>query len=334
MSNQVLLAHGDGGILTHKLIKDIFVSAFDNSELSRLNDSAILASPSNKIAMSTDSFVVKPIIFPGGDIGKLAVCGTVNDLAVSGAIPKYLTAGFLLEEGMDLDELIVIVKSMAETARHCGVTIVTGDTKVVEKGSLDKIFINTSGVGYIPEGRDLGYHRIKPGDAVIINGGIGEHGTAILSKRSGISFDTVIESDCTPLNGLINSILEDFSEVRFMRDPTRGGLATTIKEIALSTGLDIYMDDQLIPINEAVRGATDMLGLDPLYLANEGKVIIIVSQKEAQQVLDKMKQHPDGKNSKIIGEVKEGQGNVYLKTILGGTKFVDMLEGAQLPRLC
>ncbi len=232
---KVLLAHGDGGKLMHQMIEDLFVQEFSNPELDDLNDAAHVTVEKGKIAISTDSFVVKPVFFPGGDIGKLAVCGTVNDLAVSGAVPQYLTSGFLLEEGFDYSELRAIVKSMAATARKCGVNIITGDTKVVERGGLDKIFINTAGVGYVPENRRLGYSRIKPGDVVMINGGIGEHGTAILSKRAGIEFETVITSDCCPLNGLIGMLMDRFADsIRFMRDPSRGGLATTIKEIALS----------------------------------------------------------------------------------------------------
>lgn len=329
----ILLAHGDGGILTHRLIQEVFQKYFTAPELTALNDAAVITG-SRRLALTTDSFVVNPLFFPGGDIGKLAVAGTVNDLAVSGAHAKYLAAAFILEEGLELRVLNDVAASMAATARKAGVSIVTGDTKVVERGKGDGIYINTTGVGFVENG-GLGYESIEPGDQVILNGGIAEHGVAVMAQRAGISFAEPVLSDCAPLNGLIDPLLERFgADVKFMRDPTRGGLATTVKEVALSCSCDIYLQERAIPIKSEVRGACELLGLDPLYLANEGKVMIVAAPRRAQEIVDFLHTLEEGKHAQIIGEVREGRGRVLLETPLGGTRMVDMLAGAQLPRIC
>ncbi|CAA7600176.1 AIR synthase related protein, C-terminal domain [Acididesulfobacillus acetoxydans] len=281
----LLLAHGDGGILTHELIKGVFQKYLTAPELLALTDAALLPG-AGTIALTTDSFVVNPLFFPGGDIGKLAVAGTVNDLAVSGSKPKYLTAGFILEEGLDLALLERAVASMAATAESCGISLVAGDTKVVERGKGDGIYINTTGIGFKDENASLGYERIEPGDKILLNGGIGEHGVAVLAERAGFTFDQTILSDCAPLNTLITPLLETFGPaVKFMRDPTRGGLATTAKEIALASGRDLWLEETAIPVRAEVRGATEFLGLDPLYLANEGKCILITAASMADEIV-------------------------------------------------
>ncbi len=335
MSDRILLAHGDGGILSHRLITEVFHKYLVNNHLTELKDAALLDLGTGTTALTTDSFVVKPIFFPGGNIGKLAIAGTVNDLAVSGAVPKYLTAAFIIEEGMLISELKQIVKTMAETAKDAGVMIVAGDTKVVERGSADSIYINTTGIGQVPEGRTLSYTQVEAGDAVIINGNIGDHGIAIMSKRAGLEFNTPVESDCAALNGLIENLIQEYGDaIKFMRDPTRGGVATTLKEIALSTDKDIVLKEEDLPISEAVEGLADMLGLDPMYLANEGKVLIVAKKDSADQVIKTLRNMSLGANARIIGEIQNGQGNVYLKTAFGGTKILDMLAGAPLPRIC
>lgn len=330
----ILLAHGDGGALTHELINTLFLRYFGGNILKNLSDAAAFSVSEGKLAVTTDSFVVDPLFFPGGDVGKLAVCGTVNDLAVSGAQPGYLTASFILEEGLPLIDLERIVRSMAAACNMAGVEIIAGDTKVVEKGHLDKIFINTAGVGFIPQGVDLGYHRLKPGDKVLINGSLGQHGIAVLSKRYGFDFAEQVMSDCAPLNGIINLLLKEVRGIKMMRDLTRGGLATAAKEIALACGLDIWLDESCMPIDARVKGVAEMLGLDPLYLANEGKFISIVSLQEAGKAVAVMQEHALGREASIIGEVKAGEGNVYLSTSLGGAKFLDLLAGSPLPRIC
>lgn len=331
---RLLLAHGDGGALTHQLIQKLFQRYFTAPELTALTDAALLPGAA-ELALTTDSFVVNPLVFPGGDIGKLAVAGTVNDLAVSGALPRYLAAAFILEEGLELSLLERIVASMAVAAESCGIMIVTGDTKVVERGKGDGIYINTTGLGFRDDRADLGYHRIQAGDKIILNGGIAEHGVAVLSERAGFSFSKSIQSDCAPLNSLITSLIAEFgSGLKFMRDPTRGGLATTAKEIALSAKLDLWLEEAAIPLRDDVRAATEFLGLDPLYLANEGKVIIIAAAAQAQNMLRFLRQFPDGEKAAIIGEVRPGRGQVLLETPLGGTRLVDMLAGAPLPRIC
>lgn len=330
----VLLAHGDGGRLTHELVTGLFLKYFGNEVLAGLTDAASLEVDGGRIAVTTDSFVVNPPFFPGGDIGKLAVCGTVNDLAVSGAEPRYLTASFLIEEGFPLADLERVVASMAGACREAGVQIVAGDTKVVGRGQLDRIFINTTGVGYLPPDRDLGYHRIEPGDLVLVNGNLGDHGMAILARREGFGFEDQVVSDCAALNGIIGELLKNLPGIKLMRDLTRGGLATNAREIAAAAGVDMWLEERAIPVGGATRGAAEMLGLDPLYLANEGKFITVIAPDEAEEAVALMRAHPLGRDACVIGEVRAGKGNVYLKTALGGTKFLDMLAGAPLPRIC
>ncbi len=330
----VLLSHGDGGLLTHQLLEKYFLPGFSNELLDELGDSSVFSMREGRLAVSTDSFVVDPIFFPGGDIGKLAVCGTVNDIAVSGARPLYLTASFILEEGLPLGDLARIVASISDTAVKAGVKIIAGDTKVVGRGQADKIFISTTGIGLLPPRVNLGYRRLKPGDKVLVNGSLGNHGLTILLQRETLGLDCKVESDCAPLNLIIEKLLKRFDSVKIMRDLTRGGLATNAKEIAQAAGVDIWLDEQSLPVDNSVRGVTELLGLDPLYLANEGKFLIAVAADEAADVLEFMKKDSLGKNARIIGEVKAGGGNVYLKTSLGGIRKINMLAGAPLPRIC
>lgn len=331
---RILLSHGDGGILTNQLVNEIFKAAFQDESLEEEGDSAILPSLSGHLAISTDTFVIHPLEFPGGDIGKLAVAGTINDLAVSGAIPQYLTVGFILEEGLEMDTLRRVVSSMVETARFAGVRIVAGDTKVVEKGKGDGMYINTSGVGFIPQSGRLGFQQIQSGDRILINGGIAEHAAAILSERAGIQFSSPLLSDCCPLNHMIEAVLKRFSTVKFMRDPTRGGIATTLKEIALKAKVDMEIHEECLPIRAEVKGALELLGLEPYYLANEGKVIIIVSEEEADSLLQFLRQFLEQSLAAEIGRITNGTGNVWLKTPFGGTRNLGMLSGAPLPRIC
>lgn len=335
MSSVVLLAHGDGGALTHELVTRLFLRYFPNQTLKSLTDAAVFPLLSaGRLAVSTDSFVVNPPFFPGGDIGKLAVYGTVNDLAVSGAKPLYLTASFLLEEGLPVADLELFVASMSKACAKAGVEIIAGDTKVVGRGSLDRIFINTTGIGIVPEGVDLGYSHIEPGDCILVNGYIGDHGMAVIAARENLAFAGQIESDCAPLNGIIGDLLNEVSGVKLMRDLTRGGLATAAKEIAMAAARDIYIEEADVPVRPEVKGAAELLGLDPLYLANEGKFMAVVSAAQAGKALAVLKTHPLGETARIIGEVSKGRGNVYLRTPFGGTKFLDMLAGDLLPRIC
>jgi len=314
----------------HDLIKGLFLKNLANPFLNKLGDAALV---DKNLAYTTDSFVINPIFFPGGDIGKLAVCGTVNDLSVSGARPKYLSCGMIVEEGFDYKDLEKITLSIKDTCKSSGVSVVAGDFKVVEKGAADKIFINTSGIGEIFKEARLGAGYIKPGDKIIINGTVGDHALAVLVAREELKFKSKILSDCVPLNGLISSVI--CRDVRFMRDPTRGGLATTLNEIAEGCGYNISIDESRIPVKESVKVLCEALGLDPLYMANEGKVLAVVSRNSASKILSRMRKHPLGKNSKIIGEVeKEKRKRVYLKTMVGGTRILDMLQGEQLPRIC
>lgn len=333
-SDIILLAHGDGGRLTHDLVTGLFLKYLGNSLLEGLTDAAAFKVGEGRMALTTDSFVIDPPFFPGGDIGKLAVCGTVNDLAVSGARPLYLTAGFLIEEGLPLADLERVVASMAQTCREAGVQVVAGDTKVVGRGGLDRIFINTAGFGLIPNGVDLGYHRIAPGDLVLVNGNMGDHGMAVLTAREGFGFEQAILSDCAPLQGITGMLAEKLPGVKLMRDLTRGGLATSTKEIASSAGCDIWLEEASIPVDPVVKGASEMLGVDPYYMANEGKFLAIVAPEQAEEALRLMREHRYGRNARIIGEVRPGKGDCYLKTALGGTKYLDMLAGAPLPRIC
>lgn len=331
--DRILLGHGSGGKLMHELIRKHIAPEFG---LPSLLDSVVVSlNHSGKVAITTDSYVVSPIFFPGGDIGELAVNGTVNDLAVVGAKPLYLTVGFILEEGFPTSDFERILKSISQSAKKAQVRIVAGDTKVVDKGKGDGIFINTSGIGVVPEGVELSPTKIKEGDKVIVSGSIGNHGIAVLSERNGFTFDPPVLSDTRPLNGLIEEILKDYAPyIRVMRDPTRGGVATTLKEIALESGKNIVIYEESIPVYETVKGACELLGIDPLYVANEGIFIAIVEKALAEQVLQLIKKHPFGSEAALIGEVKGEGGKVFLKTLIGGTRIVDMLPGEQLPRIC
>lgn len=336
----VTLAHGGGGKAMRDLIDDVFVTAFDNPHLSELEDQARfdlsdLAQHGDRLAFTTDSYVVDPIFFPGGDIGKLAIYGTVNDLAVGGAVPLYLTCSAIIEEGLPLDTLRKVSASMAAAAADAGVKIVTGDTKVVQRGSCDKLFLNTAGVGVIRTGLDLGADKAQAGDAVIVNGLLGDHGAAILNARGDMALSTPIESDCAALDGLIDVIIGASPGLRFIRDATRGGLATVLNEIAEASGVGIEITEAGTPIRDEVKGFCEILGLDPLYLANEGKIVCVVPASEADGVLDAMRAHPNGEQSAVVGHITENRpGRVIMQTTFGGNRIVDMLVGEQLPRIC
>jgi hydrogenase expression/formation protein HypE len=335
----VTLAHGGGGKAMKDLIDDVFVGAFANGAMDPLEDQArldliALGRRGDRLAFTTDSFVVDPLFFPGGDIGKLAVCGTINDLAVGGAIPVYLSCAAILEEGLPLDVLRRVARSMADTAREAGVAIVTGDTKVVQRGACDKVFLTTTGIGVIPTGIHLSVANARPGDVVLVNGVLGDHGAAILGARGDLLLDSSIESDCAALHGLIGDLLAAAPGTRTLRDATRGGIATVLNEIAEASTVDIEIDDERTPLHREVRGFCEMLGLDPLYLANEGKLVAIVPPLQAHAALDALRAHPLGRDAVAIGEVQTGQGRVTMRTFTGGTRIVDMLVGEQLPRIC
>ena len=331
----ILLAHGSGGKLTHQLIEKMFVPQFQNELLEPLHDGAVFTAGNKRFAFSTDSFVVSPIFFPGGDIGELAINGTVNDIAMCGAKPLYLSSAFIIEEGLPIADLWRVVLSMQEAAKRAGILLVTGDTKVVDRGKGDKIFINTSGIGIIEDGVDISPKRIKVGDKIIINGEIAVHGIAIMSVREGLEFETQIKSDTAPLNGLVEEMLKASKNIHVMRDPTRGGVATTLNEIAEQSKLGILVNEESIPVPDDVKGACEILGLDPLYIANEGKLLAFVSPEDTGEVLDTMRKHPLGKDSVVIGEVvDQHRGAVVMKSKIGGTRVVDMLTGEQLPRIC
>ena len=332
---QVLLAHGGGGRLSQQLIQKMIVPQFQNELLEPLHDGAVFTQNGVRFAFSTDSYVVNPIFFPGGDIGELAVNGTVNDLAMCGAKPLYLSAAFIIEEGFSMDDLWRLVVSMQAAAKKSGVLLVTGDTKVVDRGTGDKIFINTSGLGVISDDVHIGSRNALVGDKVIISGSIAVHGIAIMSVREGLEFESPIESDTAPLNGLVEAMLQVSKNIHVLRDPTRGGVASSLNEIAESSKVGIRIDEEALPLTEPVRGACEILGLDPLYVANEGKLIAFVQSSDAPKVLDVMKQHPLGKDSAILGEVvSEHVGTVVMRTSIGGSRVVDMLTGEQLPRIC
>jgi hydrogenase expression/formation protein HypE len=332
--DRILLAHGSGGKLAHDLIEKSFVQALDNPLLAPLDDSAVFET-SGRLAFTTDSFVITPIFFPGGDIGRLSVCGTVNDLSTSGAKPLYLSLAFIIEEGLLLTDLQKIVDSIKMTANEAGVRIITGDTKVVERGGADKLFINTAGIGKIPEGVFISGSNARPGDKVILSGTIGDHGIAVLSQRQGLSFGTRLESDCAPLGHLVEDILAVSNNIHSLRDPTRGGLATTLNELAKQSKVGMRIEESKIPIRDEVTGACEMLGLDPLYIANEGKMVAIVASEDADKILTAMKKNRYGKEAVIIGEViREHPGRVVMKTLLGSSRIVDMLVGEPLPRIC
>jgi hydrogenase expression/formation protein HypE len=333
---RISLAHGEGGELTHQLIQEIFIQSFGHSEQTQF-DSAILTIPSQTIAVTTDSFVVKPIFFPGGNIGKLAVTGTVNDLAVSGAIPHVITAGFIIEEGFPIKSLKEIVNSMAGEAERAGVNIVAGDTKVVEKGSVDGVFINTTGIGVIQGQHVLKPETIQEGDSVIVSGTIGDHGVAILSARQELGLLTDVKSDCASLNHLIHELLGEIKGIRIMRDPTRGGLATTLVELCEDFHFTMEIDEASIPARRDVQGACDILGYDPLYLANEGKVVIIVDAHDQQKALDILRNHELGKDARVIGQITScyvKSGKLFLKTAVNTTRRLNRLSGQLLPRIC
>ncbi|MCF8010189.1 MAG: hydrogenase expression/formation protein HypE [Clostridiales bacterium] len=332
-NSTILLAHGDGGLLTRQLIDNLFLKYFNNPLLQQMSDAAVFTPGKGKLAMTTDSFVVNPIFFPGGDIGKLAVCGTVNDLAVSGARPQYLTASFIIEEGFSLEDLERITSSMANTCIEAGTTIVAGDTKVVPRGHADKIFINTTGIGTVPPGLSPG-RAPQPGDKVIINGSLGKHGLTVLSAQEDLGLEGPLESDCAPLNNIISKIWDNCPKVKIMRDLTRGGLATAAREIAEGSEIDIRVKENSLPADPAVEGAAQILGLDPLYLANEGRFLVITAPGDAEKVLELLQESPYGPDPVIIGDVREGSGSVYLETALGGTKTLNLLAGNPLPRIC
>lgn len=333
--DSILLGHGSGGKLSAGLTRDVFLPALYNPVLARLDDQAIVDIDGQRLAFTTDSFVVKPLFFPGGDIGSLAVYGTANDLAMGGATPLFLSAAFIIEEGFSIAQLRRIVDSMRIAASAAGVQVVTGDTKVVEKGKGDGLFITTTGVGRVPAGVDLSADHARPGDAVVLSGSIGEHGIAILAQREGLEFETRIESDSASLHTLVAEMLGVSREIRCMRDPTRGGLSSALNEIAQQSQVGIELEEASIPVREEVRGACELLGLDPLYVANEGKLIAIVAANAAEELVRVMRRHPLGCASQLIGTVKkENAGLVTMRTPLGTTRIVDMLSGDQLPRIC
>jgi hydrogenase expression/formation protein HypE len=340
--DRILLGHGSGGQLTADLIRRLFVPAFDNDVLAALEDQAVVGLAGNgngvagpRIAFTTDSFVVRPIFFPGGDIGRLAVHGTVNDLAVGGARPLFLSAAFILEEGLALADLKRIAASMREACDEAGVALVTGDTKVVDRGKGDQVFITTSGIGLVPEGHSLSIRAARPGDRILVSGTIGDHGIAIMSVREGIEFETVLESDSASLADLCRVMLEVCPSIRCMRDPTRGGLSSALNELAAASQVGVKLHEAAIPLRPEVRGACEMLGLDPLYVANEGKLIAVAPPADADRLLEVMRGHPLGRNAALIGEVVEDHpGMVVLHSLVGGERVVTMLAGEQLPRIC
>lgn len=331
----ILLGHGSGGRLSAELIRDIFLPTFQNSVLAQLEDQATVNVNGSRLAFTTDSFVVKPLFFPGGDIGSLAVHGTVNDLAMGGAQPLFLSAAFILEEGLSIDVLRRVAASLQRAAVFAGAQVVTGDTKVVEKGSADGLFITTTGIGLIPDGVNLSANQARPGDKVILSGSIGEHGIAILAQREGLEFEGAIASDSAALHTLVAAMLQATPTIRCMRDPTRGGLSSTVNEIAARSQVGIELEERRIPVREEVRGACEMLGLDPLYVANEGKLVAIVPAEQADRLVAAMRRHPLGAGAEIVGTVTSNHpALVTLRTALGTTRVVDMLSGDQLPRIC
>ncbi|MBW7882324.1 MAG: hydrogenase expression/formation protein HypE [Caldilineaceae bacterium] len=331
----IVLGHGGGGKLSGELIEHLFMPAFRNALLADLGDAAIVPVNDTRLAFTTDSYVVRPLFFPGGCIGELAVNGTVNDLAMRGAQPLALSAGFILEEGLPLERLAAIVDAMGAAARAVGVPLATGDTKVVDKGHGDGVFINTSGIGLIPAGVEIGPNHARPGDVVLISGEVGLHGIAILSVREGLEFGTVVESDSAPLHELVATMLAVTRQIHVLRDPTRGGLASSLNEIARAAGVGIAYDEQKLPVPAAVHAACEMLGMDPVYVANEGKLVAVVPPEVAEEILAAMRQHPLGRNAAIIGQVvAEHPGVVVARTGIGGRRVVDMQVGEQLPRIC
>ncbi|MHB1136497.1 MAG: hydrogenase expression/formation protein HypE [Coriobacteriia bacterium] len=334
-SDRILLAHGSGGTMMKELIEEIFVAEFGDEVLLRMDDAAALDFPGPRLAFSTDTYVVHPLFFPGGDIGKLAVCGTVNDVATSGARPLYLSVGFVLEEGMLVEDLKRILISMRDAAAEAGVRIVTGDTKVVERGHGDGCYINTAGVGVLPDGVDLSGSHCRPGDVVLLSGTLGDHGIAVISTREGLEFSTDILTDAAPLNHLVRAVLDAAPDVRCFRDPTRGGLASTLNELASASHVSITVEETSVPVNDQVRGASEMLGYDVFQVANEGKMVAVVPADQADAALAAMQGAPYGAEAAIIGIVAESPaGKVYVRTAFGATRIMDMLVGEQLPRIC
>jgi hydrogenase expression/formation protein HypE len=333
--DKIVLGHGSGGILSADLLRGIILPAYSNAVLEKLEDQATLEINGTRLAFTTDSFVVKPLFFPGGDIGSLAVHGTVNDLAMGGAQPKFLSVSFILEEGFPTADLRRIAESIGRAARECDVAVVTGDTKVVENGSGDGVFINTAGIGIVPDGVHLSCANARPGDAVILSGAIGDHGIAILSKREGLELESTVESDSAPLHRLVARMLDVTRDIRSLRDPTRGGVASTLNEFAAQSRVSIVIDEERLVIHEGVRGACELLGLDPLYVANEGKLVAIVPAEYAEALVTVMRQDPLGRDAAVVGTVAEKDpGLVLLKTAFGTTRLVGMLAGDQLPRIC
>jgi hydrogenase expression/formation protein HypE len=337
---RVTLAHGGGGKAMRDLIDDVIVSSFGNELLAPLEDQARIELPAlgvlgDRLAFTTDSYVVDPLFFPGGDIGSLAINGTVNDLAVSGARPLYLSCGFILEEGLDIEILRRVVNSMQAAASAAGVVIVTGDTKVVHRGAADRMFINTAGIGMIPHGLDIQARRAVPGDAVLLSGTIGDHGATVLKARGDLAFEAALQSDCQPLTGLITALLQACPDVHCLRDATRGGVATVLNEFAQAAQVGFLVQETAIPVREEVRGVCELLGLDPLYMANEGKLVAVVPAHGERAALAAMRAHPAGRDAALVGHVREGPaGSVVLSTVFGGERIVDMLVGDQLPRIC
>jgi len=332
---RILLGHGGGGVLTSRLIQEVILPVLDDPALRLLDDAAVATVDAGRLAFTTDSYVVSPLFFPGGDIGKLAVCGTVNDLAVCGAEPMWMSLAMVLEEGLPLSDLRTVVESVGRWAREAGIRVITGDTKVVERGRCDGVYLNAAGVGRIVPTEAPGAHRIRPGDAVIVNGFLGDHGTAVMATRSGLSFTPDLESDCAPLWGLVSTVLETRCAVHAMRDLTRGGLAAAVCELARASGSTIYLDEMSLPIRPVVRGACDLLGLDVLGIANEGKLVLFCLAEEAEAVLGAMRAHEYGASAALVGEVQAGEpGMVVLRTELGGQRVVDVPVGEDLPRIC
>ncbi|WP_142848334.1 hydrogenase expression/formation protein HypE [Telmatospirillum sp. J64-1] len=335
-TGRIDLSHGAGGRAMAQLVEEMFLAAFDNDLLRQGNDQAAFAVPPGRMVMSTDSYVISPLFFPGGDIGSLAVHGTINDVAMAGARPLYLSAGFIIEEGFALADLARIVQSMAKASKEAGVPVVTGDTKVVERGKGDGVFINTAGIGVLPEGMAISGDRARPGDALLISGSLGDHGVAVMSQRASLGFETEIQSDSAALHGLVAAMLDACpSGINVLRDPTRGGLAATLNEIARQSGVGMVLREAAIPVKEAVRGACELLGLDPLHVANEGKLIAICDPAQAETLLSAMRAHPLGRDAAIIGHVVEDDHHfVQMETAFGGARVVDWLAGDQLPRIC
>lgn len=334
-ADRIQLDHGSGGRASQELIARAFLPYFDNPFLNDLNDSAALPWEGRRLAFTTDSYVVDPIFFPGGDIGRLAVCGTVNDLAMRGATPLYLSVGFILEEGFPLSDLKRVLQSMAAAAREAGVQVVTGDTKVVPRGAADKIFINTSGLGHIPAGIDIAGQNAAPGDLILASGTLGDHGLTILSRREGLSFETPLQSDAAPLSGLVRLLLDVCPQLHVLRDPTRGGLATALNEIARQSQVGLEIWEEALPLRPEAVAAAEILGLDPLYLANEGKLVAFLPESAGDRALAAMREHPYGREAAVIGRVlAEYPGRVFLKTAIGGRRLLDMLTGEPLPRIC